>query len=279
MKKLCLLGLLLLVPTLVFGEELLHEVISEERTISAARSNKELIVTIATPGISKPSYAVKGEVRYDNISGEGYLELVSYFPGDKQYFSRTMAPEGPLMKLSGSSDWREFILPFYATEGKDGKIMEAPEKLVLSAHLPQGGAISLRTVSLFQYNAKESPLLAQVPVNPNAWWSEEQAGGLGGLLGVVGGTLGALIGILTGIGRGRSFVFTLINLALITSAISLTAGVVALTKSQPFIVYYPLLLYGGLTAFVFGLNLRGIKRRYSAIELRKMESIDVTTAR
>ena len=77
---------------------------------------------------------------------------------------------------------------------------------------------------------------------PVAWWGDRGAGLVGGIGGVI------------------SFIF----------------GVVALTKGQPYAVYYPALLTGIVLPLVIGLNLRTIEARYREIELQKMRVQDAT---
>jgi hypothetical protein len=57
---------------------------------------------------------------------------------------------------------------------------------------------------------------------------------------------------------------------------SLVAGLVAVSLSQPYAVYYPLLLCGAIFVLVLGLNYRTVRRRFEEIELRKMESMDAS---
>src|SRR6266487_1876881 len=81
------------------------------------------LLKIPKPPISKKLYAITGEVRYDGIRGDGYLEMWNFFPPlqsgmpQGQYFSRTLGVGGEMGKLSGTSDWRAFMLPFDSTGG------------------------------------------------------------------------------------------------------------------------------------------------------------------
>src|SRR5690348_9387123 len=67
------------------------------------------LVTIDHPAVAAPGYAVTGELRYDAVEGQGYLEMWSVFPDSGHFFSRTLAPAGPggpLAVLHGDSKWR-----------------------------------------------------------------------------------------------------------------------------------------------------------------------------
>jgi hypothetical protein len=61
----------------------------------------------------------------------------------------------------------------------------------------------------------------------------------------------------------------------IGGTLAFAAGVVALSRSQPYTVYYPLLLIGFLaTAIPLGVR-PSIRRRYEEIELRRMRAHDL----
>jgi hypothetical protein len=108
----------------------------------------------------------------------------------------------------------------------------------------------------------------------NAWWTDRQAGLVGGLAGSVVGILGGVVGSLAGFGKARKFVLGLVAALIALGVASLIAGVVALAVSQPYAVYYPLLLMGFLCTLIFGFNFPMIRRRYAERELRKMEALD-----
>jgi hypothetical protein len=58
--------------------------------------------------------------------------------------------------------------------------------------------------------------------------------------------------------------------------LSVVLGIAALSSGQPYRVYYPLLLGGGITAGVLGSLYRGVRRRFQQIELRKMQAADIS---
>jgi hypothetical protein len=88
------------------------------------------VLTIVQPKITTDFYAVTGEVRYDNVAGDGFLEMWSHFGETTAYFSRTLGVAGPMAKLTGTSGWRTFTLPFNA-KGTSSP----PSKLVVNAFL------------------------------------------------------------------------------------------------------------------------------------------------
>ena len=108
----------------------------------------------------------------------------------------------------------------------------------------------------------------------NAWWSATEAAWIGGGIGGAIGLIGAAFGILAGFGLARRLVIGLAVGMIASGLVTLLAGIGAVTTGQPYHVYYPLLLIGGITTFVFGLNLPFVFRRYQQQELQKMSAMD-----
>jgi hypothetical protein len=104
---------------------------------------------------------------------------------------------------------------------------------------------------------------------------DQKAGLWGGIAGGVVGSVGALIGILTSLGRARRVVSVATTGLVIGGTVAFIMGAIALARSQPYAVYYPLLLIGFL-ATVVPLGLRpSIRKRYDEIELRTMRAHDL----
>ena len=57
------------------------------------------LVTIDHPPIAGPRYVVAGQVRYQGVEGQGYLEMWTVFPDGQRFFSRTLAAQGPRAAL------------------------------------------------------------------------------------------------------------------------------------------------------------------------------------
>ena len=106
------------------------------------------------------------------------------------------------------------------------------------------------------------------------WWTDQDAGWIGGIGGSVIGLLGALIGVLGGLGKARRFVIAITTTLIGVGVLSLIVGLIAVTLGQPYAVYYPLLLGGIILTAVCGGNLPGLLRRYQQVELRKMAAMD-----
>jgi hypothetical protein len=249
------------------------EVIDEDTlTVTAAPGKQfQLLIEIADPGISSPVYALKGMIRYENVEGDGFLQLDNHFGARGTYFTKSLAPTGPLRKISGSSDWRPFLLPFYANTGDqaDGTSL-LPEKLTLGLYLPGSGTVSIRGVSLYQYASDEDPLQST-----GQWISNRNANLFAAIGGCFVGLWGAVIGIVSSRGRAKRFVLGSANALLLIGAASLASGMAAIAAAQPYAVYYPLLLIGIILVAVIG-KLRGtLSARYEELELKRMQSMDV----
>lgn len=222
-----------------------------------------LLATIERPGIGTARYALRGRVRYEGVAAGSYLEMWNHL-SEGAFFSRTLAPSGPLGRLDGSSGWRAFLLPF------DGEGGSPPDKLVFNLVMTGTGTVEIGPVELVQFAASED-LLA----DSEAWWSDRQGGMLGGVVGSAIGLLGAVVGWLGSTARAKNFVLgTLKGMAWLGVG-ALALGVSAFALGQPYAVYYLLLLVGAISA-ILGFTLpRSLSKRYEELELRRMQALDV----
>jgi hypothetical protein len=224
---------------------------------------------LSEPGISRPRFAIVGRVRHEAVEGAGYLEMWSTFPRRGSFFSRTLATDGPMKSLSGSSPWRDFVLPFDATGAP-----ELPEKLAVNVVLPGRGTVQLGALRLLQYPEGGDPMAA-----PTAWWGPRTAGLVGAITGSLLGCIGAVIGLLASRGKGRALVMALARGMVAFGAAALVLGVVALVRSQPYEVVYPLLLEGALSVVIPAFLIPVLRRRYAEAELRRMAARDLSAGR
>ncbi|MHC4717255.1 MAG: hypothetical protein ACYS5V_09815 [Planctomycetota bacterium] len=243
------------------GETKFHSLLVENTQSAPATLT---VLVIPDPKITKPRYAIHGQVRYEDVEGRGYLEMWNHFPPDGRYFTRTLGTSGPMRSLEGSSDWRPFILPFLI--GRSGM---RPQKLVVNVVLPGKGRVWLSPLRLVEYEQDEDPLAA-----PGQWWTDRQGGFIGAIFGVLFGCMGALVGTLYGYGKARRLVLGLITAMFVAGLAGLVMAVVALVQSQPYAVYYPPLLSGILLTVLPIGAIRRVRKHYEQIELRKMKAKD-----
>jgi hypothetical protein len=107
-----------------------------------------------------------------------------------------------------------------------------------------------------------------------SWWSPQQIGLIGGIGGSVIGCFGALLGLLASKGKARTFVLATMKIFIALGILLTIAGFVAVVSSQPYAVWYALLLPGVILTLVFSLTLPSIQRRYDELEIRRMTSVD-----
>ena len=120
----------------------------------------------------------------------------------------------------------------------------------------------------------EQAKIANAPNRQEAWWSERATIWIGAIGGPICGLLGGLLGSLGGMGKARRFVLTLTAVSAGLGVVSLIIGVVALVLGQPYAVYYPLLLFGGLSSIVCGGIFPVLRLSYQQRELWKMAAMD-----
>jgi len=231
------------------------------------------VLTIGQPRVTRDLYALRGEVRYRDVAPAGYLELMNHFADGAAYFTRSLAESGPMARLSGTSEWRPFVLPFSVANPDGSSSGLKPEKLELSVTLPGSGSVTLRALELVQFAPGENPLAGSSGA-AGAWYSERAAGLFGAVAGSVLGLCGALIGTLAGLGRARGLVVGLSRAMIVLGGIALATGLVAFALGQPWYVAYGPLLTGCIALAVFGGLQRVIRARYEQIELRRIAAAD-----
>ena len=217
------------------------------------------IFTVENPKVTTSFYTLSGEVRYEAVEGDGFLEMWNHF-GEAAFFSRTLGDAGPMAKLKGDSAWRAFALPFHATGTK------VPlSKLVFNVQLPGKGVVWLRKLKLTQSNAAAD----------GAWMSNRAIGWAGGIGGAVIGCLGSLLEWLAKAGKGRGFVINALRVLTGLGVVTTACGLAALALRQPYAVWFSLQLLGGLCASIFPFRLRRYRQQFREQELRRMASMDL----
>lgn len=250
--------------------ELVTDKSTGEQTVMISRSDSSAVlfplVEILEPEIASSNYAIRGQIRYEGVSGAGFLEMWNYFADGSHYVSRTLGTGGPMQLISGDSAWRDFILPFDL--GADPE-QAKPNRLVINLMLPESGTVWVSDLELVEF--EPPPRTSQTA---GAWWSDRTAGMIGGGIGSLLGILLGLAGTLIGIGRGRAFVTIVLAGTAVLGAVCLIGGFVALAVQQPYAVTYPLFLIGvlGLLFGVGGLPMSRVW--YRQRELRQMQALD-----
>lgn len=214
------------------------------------------VLVLDNPGVSSIRYAIAGQIRYEDIEGISYLEMWNHFSNGDAYFSRTLADYGPMENIRGSSDWREFSLPFLSSREAG-----PPTKIVLNVVFAGRGTVELSPIRVVQH--------------AGPWWGWQ----IGVVIGAGGGTLlgllGALIGTLAGLGKARRLVLRSTETMFLLGLIGTVAGFVGIFQAQPFYVHLPLLVLGVICVAVAGPLIFVLRRRYEQLELRKMAAMDV----
>lgn len=110
------------------------------------------------------------------------------------------------------------------------------------------------------------------------WFSESTSNIVGAIMGsgfgVLLGLLGAFAGIYGSKGKLKRLILSSAIILLFIGAIILLIGLIALLSKQPYHVWYPFVLVGGIVVFVQLPSYSFIRKRFLQIELKKMEIKD-----
>jgi len=218
------------------------------------------LATIDAPDLGTVGYTIRGQVRYTDVAGQGYLEMWSVFADGSRYFSRTLATEGPMAALTGTADWRPFELPF-SLQGAAG-----PERLEVNVVLPGAGTVEVSPLELVRLDGAAT--------GAGAWLSDRSIGVAGALIGVAVGVFSAAIAWLVGQRRGRRFVLPAMTAAMASGIGLVVISVVGWVSGQPPNVVLFVLVSGLIVATVFGVSIPRTRRLYADSELRKMRAMD-----
>ena len=234
------------------------------------------LAEIIDPGITALQYAISGQVRHENVTGTGFLEMLSYLPDGRWFFSRTQAQVGPMQSFSGTATWRDVQVPAYL--GPDVNTPR-PNRLVLNLHLAGPGTVYLSDLQLEQLSEEWAATAfgtGSSAGDGSAWWSTRTGALFGAIVGSLLGLIGAAVGSLCAIGRGRMLVVALLVTMASVGIVCLVAGIVAVIMGQPYAVYYPLLLIGGIGSVLGCVCIPISRQRFAQAELRRMQALDAT---
>jgi hypothetical protein len=218
------------------------------------------LATIDAPELGTVGFAVRGQVQYSDVAGQGYLEMWSVFADGSRYFSRTLATEGPMAALAGTADWRPFELPFSLQRAA------GPERLEVNVVLPGAGTVEVSPLELVRLDGAAT--------GAGAWLSDRSIGVAGALIGVAVGVFSAAIAWLVGQRRGRRFVLPALTAAMAAGIGLVVISLIGLLTGQPPNVVLFVLVSGLILATVFGVSIPRTRRLYADAELRKMRAMD-----
>ncbi len=174
--------------------------------------------TVDAPPLKEGArWRIEGNVRYLNVSGEGHLIMMSKLEG-RDYVAKTVAPSGPLGRISGHSDWRRFVLPFDAQDKKT-----PPEKLTLQLFLSGEGTVDVGMLRL--YPSFDDALVANL--GPRLGWNQATFGMAAGMLGSVFGLLGGLLGLLNASRKSPTLIWIIQKGAMALGVVAMGLGIAA----------------------------------------------------
>ena len=231
--------------------------------ISGAEASKSAtrVLVCDEPNVSSHQYVLKGQVKYEDVSGDGYLEMWSNFGDKGEFFTRSLSFSGPLGKLSGTSAWREFALPFFAESGMK------PVRITLNVVLPGKGRVWIA-----------GPLSLEATSWTSSLISDSGLGWAGIACGVVFAAVGGLFPLVLRYTKSRQVAVVAVSTVFVMAIGLLTAGIVGWLRGMSYGVYYPMILVGtaaGFHTFFLGRNaIQNVTQRIEAEELRQMNAID-----
>ncbi len=99
------------------------------------------VVNLTSPKLSERSFSIRGKMKCEGVTAQGYLEMWTFFPQPKpgQYFSRGFA-------FSGNSSWQDFDLPFTF----DDPSVPMPERITMGIVMPGEGTVSMTELQLVE---------------------------------------------------------------------------------------------------------------------------------
>jgi hypothetical protein len=216
------------------------------------RRTQTHLLTIERPTVPSHQYRLVGKIKFQDVEGEGYVELLNRFPGRGEFFSRTLAEGGAMGKLTGSSDWRDLELPFMSEPGL------LPDRLTINLVLPGQGQVWLTPLRIDTLPDLEP---AAAPVS--AGWF---------VLGPFAVAV-ILVGSLAAIRRTRRVALWVCRGFAVASLASVATGA-AIWHRTPHMA--PFLLFAGLTGLVtFSAGAILLRKSLGRDELRRMRAMDV----
>lgn len=225
------------------------------------------VLTLENPKVPSHQYRLVGKVKYQDVAGDGYVEMWNHFSKEGPFFSRTLAEEGPFGKITGSSDWRDLEIPFYS------KPDMLPNKLVINVVLPGKGKVWITPLTLEKAEPMPEGMSSSQKAGDMGWW---WWGSLSGFLSIVVGMLGGLLAMVARKPGTRRLTMQLTMLLIPTSLAALLVGFLQFTQGVQLNVMNGLGVVGVAWVLAFVITVIFIRRAISREELRRMQALDIS---
>jgi hypothetical protein len=231
------------------------------------------LLQIERPAIRGKQYVLRGQIEYENVAGQSYLEMWNYFPAsgtntaEQKYFTRTPGGSVEMAMISGSSGWRPFALPFDSAGSVSG-----PTRLEVNLVMMGAGTVKIGPLRLEDAAGSSGAGIAggRVP-----WWSNRTGGVIGGISGTILGCLGSALTWCASKGKARDFVLITSKILIAIGVLGVVVAVAATSMRQPFWVWYCPSLLGVLLLGIMPKRYRIYQNQYAEAELRKIQSVDL----
>ncbi len=220
------------------------------------------VMTVDQPGVTRPCFALRLRAQGRRIDEPVVLRMDTWLPDGGPYFSRTAGDSGPMRPLTDEAP-RRIALPM--TLSGDAR----PTRIALSVVFDGAGEVVLGPPELIEAS---HPAVLTSP--EGAWWSSRAGGLIGGIGGGAFGLFCGVLGLLSGLGRGREPMMKVMLALCLLGVATAGVGVLALILGQPYAVWFPLVLLGGLVAVVCGGMRPILYRSRRQAELRAMQAAD-----
>jgi len=130
------------------GTAFRHDAACVDEIVTLSRGPQSLpdclqLFQVKCPSYCAPGYELVGEVSCEGVQGTALLEAWTYFD-DARYFTRTLAPDGPMSPIEGDQPWRAFRVPFTFDQ------TPGPDFIEFSLYMPGAGTVKLRNIELRQ---------------------------------------------------------------------------------------------------------------------------------
>ncbi|MFO0948131.1 MAG: hypothetical protein U1D30_19795 [Planctomycetota bacterium] len=167
-------------------------------------ASRTTLLEIEKPKVTTPLYRLRGRVRHEDVEGTAFVEMLSVFATRGTFFSRTLAQVGPMMSITGTSDWREIEIPFMSEPDL------LPEKISAAFVMPGQGKVWFTPMSISVSNSSSMPSSATESNRRREWLI---AGGVAVLLGVTG-AMGMVRGGVRRVARGMAVALMFVGMVL-----------------------------------------------------------------